>query len=110
LIERLAIDLSKQFGRGFRRTNLWQMRAFYQAWPEKKILQTPSGESIRDQTFNPIMHASSTIPTLATNSVERLGELVSRSQGKSSALDSTQKIGVKPQLINHLASGQGVAM
>jgi predicted nuclease of restriction endonuclease-like (RecB) superfamily len=67
LIERLAIDLSKQFGRGFRRTNLWQMRAFYQAWPEKKILQTPSGESIRDQTSNPIVHTSSTIPGLATH-------------------------------------------
>jgi len=67
LIERLAIDLSKQFGRGFRRTNLWQMRAFYQAWPEKKILQTPSGESVRDQTSNPIVHTSSTIAGVATH-------------------------------------------
>lgn len=48
--------------------------------------------------------------TLYTNSVERLGELVSRSQGKSSALETSQKIGVKPQLINHLASGQGLAV
>ena len=67
LIERLAIDLSKQFGRGFRRTNLWQMRAFYQAWPEKKILQTPSGESVPVQTSNEIAHTSSTIPSLATH-------------------------------------------
>jgi hypothetical protein len=110
LIERLAVDLSKQFGRGFRRTNLWQMRAFYQVWPEKKILQTPSGESVRDQTSNPIVHTSSIIPTLATNSVERLGELVSRSHGKSSALGTTQKSGVTPHLINHLASGQGMAV
>ncbi len=66
LIERLAIDLSKQFGRGFRRTNLWQMRAFYQAWPEKKILQTPSGEFAPAQTSNTIAHTSSTIPSLAT--------------------------------------------
>ena len=67
LIERLAIDLSKQFGRGFRRTNLWQMRAFYQAWPEKKILQTPSGEFAPAQTANTITHTSSTIPSLSTH-------------------------------------------
>jgi len=48
--------------------------------------------------------------TLYTNSVERLGELVSRSHGKSSALETAQKIDVKPQLINHLASGQGLAV
>jgi conjugative relaxase-like TrwC/TraI family protein len=48
--------------------------------------------------------------TLYTNSVERLGELVSRSHGKSSALETTQKIGVKPQLINQLASGHGLAV
>ncbi len=67
LIERLAIDLSKQFGRGFRRSNLWQMRAFYQAWPEKKILQTPSGEFATAQTSNTIAHTSSTIPSLSTH-------------------------------------------
>ncbi len=48
--------------------------------------------------------------TLYTNSLERLGELVSRSQEKSSALETTQRINVKPQLINDLASGQGLAV
>ena len=48
--------------------------------------------------------------TLYTNSVERLGELVSRPHGKSSALETTQKISAKPQLINHLASGEGLAV
>jgi hypothetical protein len=43
LIEQLPADLTGQFGRGFKRTNLWQMRAFYIAWPEDQILQTPSG-------------------------------------------------------------------
>ena len=60
LIERLAKDLTARFGRGFSRQNLWQMRAFYQAWsaisarrvlPEdgsrKGILQTVSGECSR---------------------------------------------------------------
>ena len=33
LIEQLAGDLTRQFGRGFGRANLRQMRAFYCAWP-----------------------------------------------------------------------------
>jgi hypothetical protein len=41
LVERLAVDLAKQFGRGFGRASLWRMRGFYQAWPDKKILATP---------------------------------------------------------------------
>ena len=45
LIEQLSADLTRQFGRGFGRANLWQMRGFYRAWPEAKILQTLSGES-----------------------------------------------------------------
>ncbi len=45
LIERLAVDLTKRFGRGFSRQNLQQMRAFYAGWPLAHIRQTPSGES-----------------------------------------------------------------
>ncbi len=45
LMERLADDLTQRFGRGFSRQNLWQMRAFHQAWPGAGILQTVSGES-----------------------------------------------------------------
>lgn len=44
------------------------------------------------------------------NGLERLGELVSRSHGKSSALETTQKIGVKPKLINHSASAENLAI
>jgi len=44
LIERLAVDLTQRFGRGFSRQNLWQMRAFHLAWTTARILQTPSGE------------------------------------------------------------------
>ena len=46
LIEQLSGDLTHQFGRGFGRANLWQMRAFYLAWPQGQILQTLSGESL----------------------------------------------------------------
>lgn len=46
LVEQLAKDLTQRFGRGFGKANLWQMRGFYRGWPEQKILQTPSGESV----------------------------------------------------------------
>src|ERR1700674_5572941 len=63
LIEQLSGDLSRQFGRGFGRANLWQMRAFYRAWPEAKILQTLSGESTSPVDLNDI--ESSTVLALA---------------------------------------------
>lgn len=50
LIERLTTDLTAQFGRGFSRQNLWQMRSFYLNWPPERILQTVSGESAIRQT------------------------------------------------------------
>lgn len=45
LIEQLAEDLTARFGRGFARANVWNMRAFHQAWPFEHILQTVSRES-----------------------------------------------------------------
>lgn len=54
LIERLSRDLGARFGRGFGRSNLFQMRAFYLAYrdipiPSQKLrarkVQTPSGLS-----------------------------------------------------------------
>jgi predicted nuclease of restriction endonuclease-like (RecB) superfamily len=44
LIERLSIDLTARYGRGFSYVNLTQMRRFYSLWPTGKILQTPSEE------------------------------------------------------------------
>jgi predicted nuclease of restriction endonuclease-like (RecB) superfamily len=43
IVERLARDLTDRFGRGFARRNLFQMRAFYLAYP--KIVQTVSALS-----------------------------------------------------------------
>jgi predicted nuclease of restriction endonuclease-like (RecB) superfamily len=43
LLVRLSVDLTKKFGRGFAKSNLYQMRAFYTAYQD--ILQTASGES-----------------------------------------------------------------
>ncbi|SPE17880.1 conserved hypothetical protein [Candidatus Sulfotelmatomonas gaucii] len=45
LLERLAQDLTAKYGRGFGVVNLSQMRKFYQLWPDKPILQTPSEKS-----------------------------------------------------------------
>ena len=42
IVERLATDLSAHYGRGFSIRNVWNMKAFYLAWP---ILQTVSAES-----------------------------------------------------------------
>lgn len=54
VIDRLAVDLTERFGRGFRRSNLFQIRAFYLAYPnilhtassksEAQIVQTVSGQ------------------------------------------------------------------
>lgn len=55
LVERLAKDLSDRFGRGFQKSNLFQMRAFYLTYPElgealspdmisPEIFQTVSGK------------------------------------------------------------------
>lgn len=56
LTERLAADLSSRYGRGFSVRNVWQMKAFYLAWPiphttsaeseDREIMQTASAESL----------------------------------------------------------------
>ncbi|MGB2603721.1 MAG: PDDEXK nuclease domain-containing protein [Candidatus Sulfotelmatobacter sp.] len=67
LLELLAKDLTKQFGRGFGNINLWRMRAFYRAWSEGQILSTLSKESGNLITFNDINPLSSGISTLSAS-------------------------------------------
>ena len=43
LIKRLSRDLTSRYGRGYAKSNLYQMRAFYVAYHD--IFQTPSGKS-----------------------------------------------------------------
>ena len=45
LVERLAEDLTGQFGRGFSRQNIQNMRLLYLSYPPERIRQTASGES-----------------------------------------------------------------
>ncbi len=40
----LAGDLSARFGKGFSKSNLFMMRAFYLTYPERQIFQTVSGK------------------------------------------------------------------
>lgn len=54
LIERLAVDLTKQFDRGFGNANLWRMQAFFLAWPEDRILATVLRESSNSTAINAI--------------------------------------------------------
>ncbi len=59
LIERLAVDLTERFGRGFSRQNIWQMRLFYQTYRPERILQTLSGFSPGEAGPARILHAAS---------------------------------------------------
>ena len=43
IVDRLSVDLSARFGRGFKRRNLFQMRQFYLAY--QNIVQTLSAQS-----------------------------------------------------------------
>ncbi|MFP5229532.1 MAG: YhcG family protein [Acidobacteriota bacterium] len=65
LIERLAADLSRIFGRGFGARNIAQMRSFYLSWPESRILQTVSAKSITPFAANQISKSSHSAEFLA---------------------------------------------
>jgi predicted nuclease of restriction endonuclease-like (RecB) superfamily len=67
LLELLAKDLTKQFGRGFGNINLWRMRAFYRAWSEGQILSTLSKESCKLLPFNNISPLASSISILSAS-------------------------------------------
>jgi hypothetical protein len=45
LLQRLASDLTRQFGRGFSHDNLQRMRLFYTSWPPDRIYATLSRKS-----------------------------------------------------------------
>ena len=58
LIERLAEDLTRRFGRGFSRQNLQHMRLFYLSYPPNRIRQTVSGKLARQPQL-PILQTAS---------------------------------------------------
>ena len=69
LVEQLARDLTRHFGRGFGQTNLNQMRSFYRAWPEPRIRQTLSGEFATLNDINALDGDSSSTLVLANRLV-----------------------------------------
>lgn len=58
LVEQLAADLTTRFGKGFSRTNVFQMRQFYLAFRE--IVQTPSEQL---STFSTVQTLSGQLPS-----------------------------------------------
>ena len=52
LLQRLSVDLTSRFGRGFSRPNLQQMRQFYQAFPLQHICQALSDKSSKSSRLN----------------------------------------------------------
>jgi predicted nuclease of restriction endonuclease-like (RecB) superfamily len=80
LLERLSKDLTALHGRGFSRTNVAQMRAFYVAWG---IVQTPSGQfEVRVKfTELPANASGAIVQTLSGQSA--LAQTVSAQFGRS---------------------------
>ena len=65
LVEKLAEDLTKRFGRGFSETNLKNFRQFALVYPIEKIRQTVSGEftARKSQTVSDKSAARTILPT-----------------------------------------------
>jgi predicted nuclease of restriction endonuclease-like (RecB) superfamily len=63
LIQRLAADLAARYGKGYSVRNVWQMKAFYLAWP---ILQKPSAES-ESQGILQTLSAEFSLPSIASS-------------------------------------------
>ena len=79
LVERLAVDLTERFGRGFSRQNIWQMRLFYQSYPPEQILQTVSGESESSEIFQTVSEKLEDTENMpATSAASTLNSIASR--------------------------------
>ncbi len=76
LVKRLAVDLTAQFGRGFGWRNLFQMRAFYLAWPD--ILQTASAMSGIAAPADQKLQATPAISETALAAAPSLAAIASR--------------------------------
>lgn len=67
LLERLAADLTTQFGRGFSRRNLQDMRLFYLAYPPQRIWQTVSAKSRQASAHPDTSEGASSKPSDSCN-------------------------------------------
>jgi predicted nuclease of restriction endonuclease-like (RecB) superfamily len=70
LIERLSVDLTKQFGRGFSARNLEQMRQFFLTWPIPQTVPAESQKAISSSRSKKTQTVSAQLnitPTLSTS-------------------------------------------
>ena len=65
LIKQLHGDLSPQFGRGFGVVNLGQMKRVFLTWPDKKIFQTESEQSLKSQSISSMRDSAPEVPALS---------------------------------------------
>jgi predicted nuclease of restriction endonuclease-like (RecB) superfamily len=74
LLDRLALDLTKKFGRGFARPNLIRSRQFYIAFPEQKaICSTASNELQKPITIRSTPSNESISPIVVPESHSKYG-------------------------------------
>ncbi len=85
LLERLAVDLTSQHGRGFSRQNLHNMRQFYLAFGTHQIRQTVSGE-LAASTIRSTLSNESLAEKRATPSLEFKGSQNAQTLSAESSL------------------------
>ncbi len=70
LIDKLAEDLTKQFGRGFSRSNVFMMKSFFLSY--KNIVQTLSGQSLITENISQTLSGKSSSNISQTPSAQSL--------------------------------------
>lgn len=110
IIKRLSLDLTRQFGRGFSRQNLQQMRAFYIAYADKQICQTPYGilEKTNDVQIQQISSVELNPDILQTLSKELKSEKV-QSAPAQLASDYSGSVVQKSEMLSRKSGIQHVA-
>lgn len=83
IIDQLAADLTGKHGRGFSRSNVFQMRGFFLAW---EIVQTPSGKLEARAKFG----GNSIVQTLSGQSAALIGTSNSQAPVSSVASEPTE--------------------
>jgi predicted nuclease of restriction endonuclease-like (RecB) superfamily len=90
LVENLSRDLTARFGRGFGRRNLFQMRAFYVAYPE--IVQTVSAQFSRTASAEKSRTLSGQLSSIVQNQkIHTMSEKLQTPSAQSTLRDVAQK-------------------
>ena len=76
LLKRLSLDLTSRYGRGFAKSNLYQMRSFYVAYQD--IFQTPSGISDDLDPSSGLQNFQTLSGTSELQSIQKVQSVASR--------------------------------